>query len=29
VREEPRLVPALLPVGAGLLVAVKQDAPAG
>ncbi len=28
VREEPRLVPALLPVGAGLLVAVKQDAPA-
>lgn len=27
VREEPRLVPALLPVGAGLLVAVKQDAP--
>jgi predicted O-methyltransferase YrrM len=28
VREEPRLVPALLPVGTGLLVAVKQDAPA-
>lgn len=28
VREEPRLIPALLPVGAGLLVAVKQDAPA-
>lgn len=29
VRDEPRLVPALLPVGSGLLVAVKQDAPAG
>ncbi|MDX6663498.1 MAG: hypothetical protein QOG09_1600, partial [Solirubrobacterales bacterium] len=28
VREEPRLVPAMLPVGTGLLVAVKQDAPA-
>ena len=28
VRDEPRLVPAMLPVGAGLLVAVKQDAPA-
>jgi len=28
VREEPRLLPALLPVGPGLLVAVKQDAPA-
>ncbi len=27
VREEPRLLPALLPVGPGLLVAVKQDAP--
>ncbi len=28
VRDEPRLVPALLPVGEGLLVAVKQDTPA-
>ena len=28
VRDEPQLVPAMLPVGAGLLVAVKQDAPA-
>ena len=27
VREEPRLVPALVPVGAGLLAAVKVDAP--
>lgn len=27
VRDEPRLVPALLPVGAGLLVGVKIDAP--
>lgn len=28
VREEPRLVPALLPVGAGLLAAVQVEAPA-
>lgn len=28
VREEPRLVPALLPVGTGLLAAVLTDAPA-
>ena len=27
VREEPRLVPAMLPVGTGLLVGVKVDAP--
>jgi len=29
VREEPRLVPAMLPVGTGLLVGVKVDAPPG
>lgn len=29
VREEPRLVPALLPVGPGLLVAVTREDPAG
>jgi predicted O-methyltransferase YrrM len=29
VREEPRLVPALVPVGAGLLVAVTREDPAG
>lgn len=28
VREEPRLVPAVLPLGSGLLVGVKVDAPA-
>jgi predicted O-methyltransferase YrrM len=27
VREDPRLVPALLPVGDGLLVAVRQPDP--